>query len=87
MAQSLHVWRNTVPYTNRLLMTAILLAAIPCRASPPNAFEAGVWLEGQSFQLTRGSRATMQNGTAAFMPQAGAGYNAFWLRDYAYIRG
>ena len=59
--------------------------AIPCLAAPPSAFEAGVWLQGKSLQLIRGSRAVMNDGTAAFIPQAGAGYNAFWLRDYAYM--
>jgi hypothetical protein len=27
----------------------------------------------------------MDDGTAAFPPQVGIGYNAFWLRDYAYM--
>jgi hypothetical protein len=72
--------------SHRSFLAWILLAvATPCFAAPPNAFEAGVWLEGKSIQLIRGSRNVMNDGTAAFIPQAGAGYNAFWLRDYAYM--
>lgn len=72
--------------TRHIVLTLVLLAVvIPCLAAPPNAFEAGVWLEGKSFQLIRGSRAAMNDGTAVFLPQAGAGYDAFWLRDYAYM--
>jgi hypothetical protein len=43
------------------------------------------WLEAKSRELIRGSRREMAGGTAAFLPQAGAGYDAFWLRDYAYM--
>jgi hypothetical protein len=72
--------------TRRVVLTSLLLAiAVPCLAASPNAFEAGVWLEGKSLQLIRTSRVAMNDGTAAFLPQAGAGYDAFWLRDYAYM--
>jgi hypothetical protein len=43
------------------------------------------WLDAKSRELIRGSRREMAGGTAAFLPQAGAGYGAFWLRDYAYM--
>ena len=46
--------------------------------------EAVQWLEGQSHRLIRASRRTMADGTAAFPPQVGLGYEAFWLRDFAY---
>jgi hypothetical protein len=42
------------------------------------------WLEGESHRLIRASRRTMKDGTAAFPPQVGIGYEAFWLRDFAY---
>lgn len=32
----------------------------------------------------RDARVTMNDGTAAYPPQVGLGYNCFWLRDYAY---
>ena len=72
---------------SQLIVLAVILSAVaaPCRGALISAYEAGVWLEGRSLQLIRGSRNTMNDGTSAFIPQAGAGYNAFWLRDYAYM--
>jgi len=54
---------------------------------PLTAADATAWLQGKSLQLISESRATMTDGSnrTAFAPQAGAGYNAFWLRDYAYM--
>jgi hypothetical protein len=52
---------------------------------PSTVEEATRWLEGKSKEMIRASRRTMKNGTAAFPPQAGRGYEAFWLRDYAYM--
>jgi hypothetical protein len=43
------------------------------------------WLEAKSRELIRACRRTMDDGAAAFPPQAGKGYEAFWLRDYAYM--
>ena len=43
------------------------------------------WLEKASAQNVRAARRTMNDGTAAYPPQVGIGYNAFWLRDYAYV--
>ena len=42
------------------------------------------WLEREADRLIRASRRTMKDGTAAFPPQVGLGYEAFWLRDYVY---
>lgn len=47
--------------------------------------EAVGWLEIKARRLIKASRREMPNGVAAFPPQAGAGYEAFWLRDYAYM--
>ena len=47
-------------------------------------FEAVKWLENESHRIIRASKRTMQDGTAAFPPQVGIGYEAFWLRDYQY---
>ena len=46
--------------------------------------EAVSWLEQEAHRVIRASRRTMDDGTAAFPPQVGIGYEAFWLRDYAY---
>ncbi len=47
--------------------------------------EAVAWLEKTSTRLIRESRRDMPNGISAFPPQVGIGYEAFWLRDYAYM--
>ncbi len=46
--------------------------------------EAVSWLQGEAHRIVRASKRTMSDGTAAFPPQVGLGYEAFWLRDYAY---
>jgi hypothetical protein len=43
------------------------------------------WLERKSCQMIRDSRQTMKDGVSAFPPQVGCHYDAFWLRDYAYM--
>jgi hypothetical protein len=73
---------------SRVLSALTIVAiALPCHAAPTTAYEAGMWLEGKSLQLIRSARTTMNDGTAAFLPNAGTGgYNwAFWLRDYSYM--
>ena len=76
-------------FTNRVFAALILAAiAIPCDAAVSTTYEAGMWLEGKSLQLIRASRTNMDDGTAAFLPNAIGigGYNwAFWVRDYAYM--
>ncbi|MGC9328506.1 MAG: trehalase family glycosidase, partial [Candidatus Hinthialibacter sp.] len=42
-------------------------------------------LKKSSTRMIRDSRREMTNGMAAFPPQVGAGYEAFWLRDYEYM--
>jgi hypothetical protein len=46
--------------------------------------EAVRWLQLKARKMIRASRRQMPNGVSAFPPQAGGGYEAFWLRDYAY---
>jgi len=58
---------------------------IPPHGRPASLEEAIHWLEAKSRELIRASRRTMKGGVAAFPPQAGGGYEAFWLRDYAYM--
>ncbi len=70
------------------LITTLLLA--PLHAAETNAHanselnEKCVWLEKEAHRIIRASKRTMKDGTAAFPPQVGSGYNAFWLRDYEY---
>ncbi len=46
--------------------------------------EAVSWLEAEAGRVIRASRRKMKDGSAAFPPQVGTGYEAFWLRDYEY---
>jgi hypothetical protein len=73
------------------LVGAVLLSGLLPRAADAevgkvdNLPQAVGWLEAKSRGLIRGSRREMASGVSAFLPQAGAGYDAFWLRDYAYM--
>jgi hypothetical protein len=69
-----------------LPVVAVLLAAQikDTLARPATLAEAVTWLESESHRLVRASKRTMKDGTAAFPPQVGIGYEAFWLRDFAY---
>jgi hypothetical protein len=42
------------------------------------------WLQKESHRMIRAAKRTMKDGTTAFPPQVGIGYEAFWLRDYVY---
>lgn len=46
--------------------------------------QAVAWLENEAHRIIRASMRAMKDGTAAFPPQVGTGYDAFWLRDYEY---
>jgi hypothetical protein len=46
--------------------------------------EALSWLEHEANRIIRASKRQMHDGTAAFPPQVGSYYEAFWLRDYEY---
>ena len=73
-------------------VTVVLLLSVSAVADAVGANEAAVstlpeavaWLEQEAHRLVRASRRTMKDGTAAFPPQVGIGYEAFWLRDYEY---
>jgi len=67
-------------------ISALALAAgnAECVADSAALSEAVKWLENESHRLIRASRRTMKDGTSAFPPQVGIGYEAFWLRDYVY---
>ncbi len=46
--------------------------------------EAVSWLGTEAHRIIRASKRELKDGTAAFPPQVGIGYEAFWLRDYEY---
>ena len=56
----------------------------PPSAPVNNLAEAVSWLHGEAHRIVRDSAVPMQDGTMAFPPQVGIGYDAFWLRDYEY---
>lgn len=69
--------------------SSILMCETVCGGDAPakiaNVAEAITWLEQTSAKIIRDSRRDMPNGISAFPPQVGIGYEAFWLRDYAYM--
>jgi hypothetical protein len=75
--------KNFVPF---LLIVALMSVAqiTDALAGSATLAEAVTWLEDESHRLIRAGRRTMKDGTAAFPPQVGIGYEAFWLRDFAY---
>jgi len=73
-------------YMRLFLFAAVVLAGTAADAAgqSQNLSDAVKWLEGESHRLIRASLRTMKDGAAAFPPQVGIGYEAFWLRDFAY---
>ncbi len=70
-----------------LLLAVILSPCVGLAEAPSKSDinDALSWLETKAAETARASHRTMNDGTAAFPPQVGLGYEAFWLRDYAYI--
>ncbi len=69
------------------LVSVAVLSCPQVRAetqAPASVEDAVTWLEQEAHRLIRAAKRTMDDGTAAFPPQVGIGYEAFWLRDYAY---
>ncbi len=69
------------------LSTTVIMSFTPVSTAltaPKTLTETVAWLEAESHRLIRAGKRTMKDGTAAFPPQVGIGYEAFWLRDYAY---
>ncbi|MBP7051266.1 MAG: hypothetical protein KBE65_09640 [Phycisphaerae bacterium] len=67
-----------------IVVSYLSIAGSAAQAQSATLSEAVAWLDGESHRLIRASKRTMSDGTAAFPPQVGLGYEAFWLRDYAY---
>ncbi|MCC7494700.1 MAG: ThuA domain-containing protein [Fimbriimonadaceae bacterium] len=65
-------------------MLSVLLATATLSAGDWPLDEAALWLRAKAQRMIRESRRVMADGTAAFPPQVGANYDAFWLRDFAY---
>ncbi len=60
-------------------------ATLPPPSAPVgNLTDAVAWLAAEAHRVIRASAVPMRDGTLAFPPQVGIGYDAFWLRDYEY---
>ena len=73
------------------LIAVVLFGVLSLPGAVPEAQDGSAalsgeisWLQNESHRIIRASKRTMKDGTAAFPPQVGIGYEAFWLRDYAY---
>lgn len=65
--------------------TPVVTTPMPPPSTPvANLAQAVQWLEREAHRVIRASLRPMKDGTSAFPPQVGIGYEAFWLRDYAY---
>jgi hypothetical protein len=78
---------------SRLFIIALALSAVfpavsanskDVERSAATLAQSITWLEKEADRIIVASRRTMNDGTYAFPPQVGIGYEAFWLRDYAY---
>ena len=68
-----------------LLVVSSWSGVVPEAQERPAALAGAVsWLQKESHRTIRASRRTIKDGTSAFPPQVGIGYEAFWLRDYVY---
>ena len=73
-----------------LTLTALLLFPVEAmtatnkQESDLSFSNAISWLEKEAHRIIRASRREMKDRSAAFPPQVGIGYEAFWLRDYEY---
>ncbi len=71
-----------------ILFCALGLSFTICLGADQNSKvllgESVDWLRKESHRLIRASMRSMKDGTKAFPPQVGIGYQAFWLRDYEY---
>lgn len=67
-----------------ITMTVPTRAVRATNSKPDTLSNAVAWLETEAHRIVRAAKRTMADGTAAFPPQVGLGYEAFWLRDYEY---
>lgn len=78
----------TVGLVGSLALLAVSSLAVPSEKAmkrpDPKLLEAVSWLEKEAHRIIRESKREMKDGTAAFPPQVGIGYEAFWLRDFSY---
>ena len=62
-----------------------VVSAQPDIAPVADLTSAITWLQSQSTTMIQASAVPMNNGVTAFLPEVGTNYDAFWLRDFAYM--
>lgn len=78
--------KRRIPCAAVLIVALGLCGIIQAGEQEPRSVEDAVaWLQGKSKEMIRASRRSMYDGSAAFPPQVGCFYDAFWLRDYEYM--
>ena len=76
--------KTLLPFILSCILSIAMLTA-PALAKVETVGEAITWLQISAEKCLQDSARTMTDGTTAFPPQVGIGYEAFWLRDYAYM--
>ena len=77
--------RRKALFVFALLLFFDAIIHVPALAKVETADEATTWLTAQAKKCIRAGERKMKDGRTAFPPQVGTGYEAFWLRDYAYM--
>jgi Domain of unknown function (DUF4214) len=62
-----------------------VISAQPNIAPVADLTSAISWLQSRSTTMIQASAVPMNNGVTAFLPEVGTNYDAFWLRDFAYM--
>ena len=62
-----------------------VVSAQPDLAPVADLTSAISWLQSQSTSMIQASAVPMSGGVTAFLPEVGTNYDAFWLRDFAYM--
>jgi hypothetical protein len=71
---------------NRFALLAAVVLVSAAAAEPPADVPTAVrWLDAKAHDMIRAARRPMAGGVNAYPPQVGRHYDAFWLRDYAYV--
>lgn len=78
-------WFAALGCAGALSLAGPAAPAAPREVSPMEFDESLAWLHREARRLIRACRRPMADGRAAFPPQVGLGYDAFWLRDYSYM--
>jgi hypothetical protein len=78
--------RRTLANAAQLLQQHLNVVAVGADLTSVDDLTSALsWLQARSTAMIQASSVTMSNGDTAFLPQVGTNYDAFWLRDFAYM--